>query len=66
MPAQVSEQLRALIARTQADELIVTSQIYDHQARLRSCQIVAETLIGEGPTTNANQTYRRPSSAPGE
>jgi luciferase family oxidoreductase group 1 len=50
-PAQVSAQLSALIARTQADELIVTSQIYDHQARLRSCQIVAETLMDRGPNS---------------
>jgi len=48
-PEQVSEQLSALIARTQADELIVTSQIYDHQARLRSCEIVAEALMDKRP-----------------
>ena len=45
-PAQVSEQLGALVAQTQADELIVTSQIYDHEARLRSCEIVAEIWAG--------------------
>jgi len=40
--ATVARQLSALVERTQADELIVTSQIFDHQARLRSCEIVAE------------------------
>jgi luciferase family oxidoreductase group 1 len=33
--------LEAFIARTGADELIVTSQIYDHAARLRSYEITA-------------------------
>ena len=33
--------LEAFIARTGADELIVTSQIYDHAARLRSYEIAA-------------------------
>ena len=31
----------AFIARTQADELMITSQIFDHAARLRSYEIVA-------------------------
>jgi luciferase family oxidoreductase group 1 len=32
------------VARTRADELMITSQIYDHQARLRSYEIVAEAM----------------------
>ncbi|MSR14290.1 MAG: LLM class flavin-dependent oxidoreductase [Gammaproteobacteria bacterium] len=40
--ATVREQLAAFIAMTQADELIVGAQIYDHEARLRSFEIVAE------------------------
>ena len=32
------------VARTGADELMVTSQIYDHEARLRSYEIVAEAM----------------------
>jgi luciferase family oxidoreductase group 1 len=39
-PETVSEQLRALVERTGADELILTSQIYDHAARLRSFELV--------------------------
>ena len=33
------------VERTGADELMVTSQIYDHAARLRSYEIVAEAVI---------------------
>ena len=36
--------LEALIAKTGADELIVAAQIYDHQARLRSFELLAETM----------------------
>ena len=41
-PATVGDDLRDFIDRTQADELIVVSHIYDHAARLRSYEIVAE------------------------
>ncbi|RFA36489.1 LLM class flavin-dependent oxidoreductase [Alkalilimnicola ehrlichii] len=41
-PEQVQAQLRAFIDRTGADELIVTSQIFDHRERLRSFEIAAE------------------------
>lgn len=37
----VREGLKAFLAMTQADELIVTAQIYDHEARKRSYEIVA-------------------------
>ncbi len=37
----VRRELEAFIARTDADELIVTSQIYDHAARLRSYELTA-------------------------
>lgn len=39
---QVREGLKNFIAMTAADELIVTAQIYDHEARKRSYEIVAE------------------------
>lgn len=38
----VREQLRERIARTGADELIITAQIHDHAARLRSFEIAAQ------------------------
>ena len=40
-PETVRQRLENLVARTQADELILTSQIYDHAARLRSFEIAA-------------------------
>ncbi|MFN3524138.1 MAG: LLM class flavin-dependent oxidoreductase [Phenylobacterium sp.] len=41
-PQTVKTEMAAFIARTGADELIVTAQIFDHAARLRSLQIAAE------------------------
>jgi luciferase family oxidoreductase group 1 len=38
--------LKAQIAETGADELMVVSDIYDHQARLRSFELIAEALSG--------------------
>ncbi len=40
--AIVRERIEAFVHRTGADELMITSQIYDHEARLRSYEIVAE------------------------
>lgn len=45
-------QLASFHAQTQVDELMVTSAIYDHQARLRSYQILAETLRQEAPVAS--------------
>ena len=36
------QQLDAFIARTGADELMITCQMFDHAARLRSYEIVAD------------------------
>jgi hypothetical protein len=33
--------MRAFIERTGADELMVTSQVFDHAARLRSYELLA-------------------------
>jgi hypothetical protein len=38
----VRASLSAFIERTGADQLMITSQIYDHAARLRSYEITAE------------------------
>jgi luciferase family oxidoreductase group 1 len=40
-PSQVGDEMAAFAGRTGADELIVVSHIYDHQARLRSYEIAA-------------------------
>jgi luciferase family oxidoreductase group 1 len=41
-PETVRRSLAAFIAETGADEIMVTAQMYDHAARLRSFEIVAE------------------------
>ena len=47
-PEVVHAALHEFIARTGADELMITSQIFDHTARLRSYEITAE-IIASGP-----------------
>ncbi|MBM7691272.1 luciferase family oxidoreductase group 1 [Peribacillus deserti] len=42
--AAVTEKLQDFLDLTQADEMMVNAQIFDHQARLRSFQIVAEAV----------------------
>jgi luciferase family oxidoreductase group 1 len=49
-PETVRRRLDAFIAQTRADEVIVTSHIHDHLARLRSYEIVSEVAI-EGQLT---------------
>lgn len=41
-PETVRRELQAFVARTGADELMVTAQVFDHAARLRSFEIAAE------------------------
>ncbi|MGG1679106.1 LLM class flavin-dependent oxidoreductase [Neobacillus sp. NRS-1170] len=43
-PKTVKEKLQAFLDETQADEMIINSQIFDHQARLRSYEIVSEIV----------------------
>jgi luciferase family oxidoreductase group 1 len=43
-PDVVAERVRAFVAETGADELMITSQIYDHEARLRSYELLAGAL----------------------
>ncbi|WP_199141302.1 LLM class flavin-dependent oxidoreductase [Pedobacter sp. ASV12] len=43
-PATLATQMRSFLAQTQIDEVMVTSHIYDHEARLRSYQLFAEVL----------------------
>jgi luciferase family oxidoreductase group 1 len=45
-PETVGRELRAFVERTGADELMITSQIFDHAARLRSYEITAEVALG--------------------
>ena len=41
-PGAVREGLQALIERTAADELVLTAQIFDHAARLKSYALIAQ------------------------
>jgi luciferase family oxidoreductase group 1 len=45
-PDTVAAQLKAFIERTRADELMITSQVFDHAARLRSYEITAGIMNG--------------------
>ncbi|TWI54702.1 LLM class flavin-dependent oxidoreductase [Halalkalibacter nanhaiisediminis] len=42
--AGVKEQLEALIAQTEANEIMAHTEIFDHQARLRSYEILADAV----------------------
>jgi luciferase family oxidoreductase group 1 len=52
-PEAVRAGLAAFIARTGADELMITSQIYDHAARLRSYEITARARDSLGDAAEA-------------
>ncbi|HEX9930264.1 MAG TPA: LLM class flavin-dependent oxidoreductase [Pyrinomonadaceae bacterium] len=43
-PTTVNAQLERILEATKADELMINAMIFDHQARLRSYEIVAEFL----------------------
>ena len=45
--ASVRDGLDAFVRRTNADELMVTANIFDHDKRKRSFEIVAEVAIGK-------------------
>jgi hypothetical protein len=45
-PDTVRGSLSSFIDRTRPDELMLTSQIFDHAARLRSYEIAADVLKG--------------------
>jgi luciferase family oxidoreductase group 1 len=44
-PAVVHRQIQEFIDRTGADELMITSQIFDHRARLRSYELTAGAVL---------------------
>jgi luciferase family oxidoreductase group 1 len=47
-PETVRRGVEALIAETGADELMIVSDIYDHQARLRSFALIADAVAATG------------------
>jgi alkanesulfonate monooxygenase SsuD/methylene tetrahydromethanopterin reductase-like flavin-dependent oxidoreductase (luciferase family) len=64
-PGTVAAQMRDFMERTQADELMVVSHIYDQSARLRSYEIAAAAMTEpsgrRGGATPVGQT-RSPSA----
>jgi luciferase family oxidoreductase group 1 len=44
-PGQVQAGLEALVARSGADEVMITSNLYDHQRRLHSYRLVADMRV---------------------
>ena len=40
----VQQKLEKFVEETQTDEIIINSQIFDHQARLHSYEIVADVI----------------------
>ena len=59
------ERLDPLIAATKADEVMVTTMVYDHGARRRSYELIAEAfgLPSIGMTAHAGSCFAR--SKPG-
>ncbi|WP_027415977.1 LLM class flavin-dependent oxidoreductase [Aneurinibacillus terranovensis] len=51
-PEVVKEKLQAFLDETQADEMMINAQIYDHQARLRSYEILAQIAMEEQADIN--------------
>ena len=51
-PETVARQLGELLARTGADELMLTTMVYDVADRVRSFELIAEKVVG-GLTRNA-------------
>jgi luciferase family oxidoreductase group 1 len=48
-PETARRQLRDFIERTQPDELMVTAQVFDHQARLKSYELLMQAVQAPSP-----------------
>ena len=51
-PETARRQLENFVERTKPDELIVTAQVYDHQARLKSYRLLMESVRQPEPTAS--------------
>ncbi len=58
-PSTAREQIEAILEHTHADELIFTSHIFDHVARKRSFELVADVMRDLAPLSTAAQTVIR-------
>jgi alkanesulfonate monooxygenase SsuD/methylene tetrahydromethanopterin reductase-like flavin-dependent oxidoreductase (luciferase family) len=56
-PDTVRRRIGEFLQRTQPDELMLTSQIFDHAARLRSYEIAAQVRDGIAPPRSASSMY---------
>jgi alkanesulfonate monooxygenase SsuD/methylene tetrahydromethanopterin reductase-like flavin-dependent oxidoreductase (luciferase family) len=63
-PDTVRESLHAFIERTQADELMITSQIHDHAARMKSYEITARVMQLDPSPALPTQASRTPGRTP--
>ncbi|MBC2770267.1 LLM class flavin-dependent oxidoreductase [Pusillimonas minor] len=52
-PDTVREGIKTLLAQTKANELMIVSDVYDHERRLRSYQQIAEIMTALNETTHA-------------
>ncbi|WP_369743994.1 LLM class flavin-dependent oxidoreductase [Pseudidiomarina sp. PP-1MA] len=48
-PATVRQGLQSFIKETGVDELMIVSDVYDHQARLRSVELIAQAMQNDEP-----------------
>ena len=66
-PGTVRKALQAFIERTGADELMITAQMFDHAARLRSYEIAAEVRsadsISDGISSDMSRTEAHAATA---
>ena len=65
-PTTVVEGLRDLLERTGAQELMVTTMVHDHEARLRSYDLVASAFDGRRPTAGRPRSVLRGEEAQAE
>jgi luciferase family oxidoreductase group 1 len=49
-PRTARDQVAEFVQKTRPDELMVTAQIYDHQSRLRSYELLMEAVRTEAPS----------------
>ena len=43
-PDDIAERLAALVSATRADEIMITTPVFDHEARVRSYRLLAEPV----------------------
>ncbi len=53
---QVKKGIEDLISRTSADEILVQSEIYDHQSRIKSYEVLSELFRLQKPSKQKIQS----------